>query len=226
MVSALLVPALAGFVLLFGTHLSRYWLNRQGGYKLLFATALAGGILLALARGIVVVVGKEHIPPGWYDYAPFDMSETVGLSVLLAVAGATLINCVCWKSFAARLASQNGGDLIECLLEKCLVRNALVELTMGNGKVYVGFPRESGLTITGESDIAMVPLASGYRDEKNKTITITTHYASALHQLVYTKEKLSFDDFQVILPLKEVASARHFDPEAHSHLQPGGPSVI
>ena len=67
MISALLVPALAGFVLLFGTHLFRYWLNRQGGYKLLFVTALAGAVLLALARGVVVFVGKERVPQSWYD---------------------------------------------------------------------------------------------------------------------------------------------------------------
>ena len=165
MISALLVPALAGFVLLFGTHLFRYWLNRQGGYKLLFVTALAGAVLLALARGVVVFVGKERVPQSWYDYAPFEMSETVALSLLIAIVCAFLINCVCGRPKAARLVSRNTGDLVECLLEDCLERNGLVELTMSNGKAYIGFPRESGLTVTGESDIAIVPLASGYRDE-------------------------------------------------------------
>ncbi len=222
MISALLVPALAGFILLFGTKVFRYWLNRQGGYKLLFTTALAGGILLALARAVVVAVGVEHVPEWWYDYAPFKWSETVGLSLLLAIVIAMLINLILWKSYAAKLVSRTSGDLIECLLEDCLERNALVELTMSNGKVYIGLPRNSGLTVTGEADIAIVPLASGFRHNEKKTLEITTHYASTLGKFIYEKRELDFDDFQVILPLNEVASARYFNPRAYDHLQQTG----
>ena len=96
---------------------------------------------------------------------------------------------------------------------------------MSNGKAYIGSPRESGLTVTGESDIAIVPLASGYRDEK-KTLAITTHYASTVYELVYEKQRLSYDDFQVILPLKEVASARYFDTDAYHHLQRSGEEFL
>ena len=221
-ISALLVPALAGFVLLFGTHLFRYWLNRQGGYKLLFATALAGAILLALARALVVIAGKEHVPEWWYAYASFQMSETVGLSVLLALVCAFLINLGFSRTRAAKLVSRNGGDLIECLLEDCLVRNAPVELTMSSGKAYIGFPRESGLTVSGESDIAIVPLASGYRDNEKKTLVVTTDYSETVYELVFENGTLSYDDFQVILPLNEVASARYFDRDAYNHLNRSG----
>ena len=91
---------------------------------------------------------------------------------------------------------------------------------MENGKVYVGVPRESGVAVTGESDIAVVPLISGYRDEGMKTINVTTHYAKTLNELTTDAEnKLSFDDFQVILPMSEVKSARLFDPLAYQLLQ-------
>ena len=222
MIGALLVPALAGFILLFGTKVFRYWLNRQGGYKLLFATALAGAVLLALARGVEIALGDQFIPSWWDNYAPFEWSATVGLSVLIAVVLAVLINLGVWKSYAAKLVSRNSGDLIECLLEDCLEQNALVELTMSNGKVYIGFPRESGLTVTGESDIAIVPLKSGYRDEQTKTLEITTNYAPTLHTLVYENRMLSLDDFQVVLPLKEVASARYHQENAYDQLQMTG----
>ena len=219
MVSALLVPALAGFILLFGTNLFRYWLNRQGGYKLLFATAFAGGILLALSRAILVGGGEVWVPRWWEHYAPFEMSETVALSVLLAAVLAFLINCLCWKGFAARLVSRSSGDLIECLLEDSLVQNGLVELSMSNGKSYVGFPRDSGVTVTGgDADIAIVPLMSGYRHEARRTLEVTTQYAETLSDFVY-EGGLTFDDFQVVLPLREVVSARRFDLDAYDSLR-------
>lgn len=221
MVTALLIPALAGFLLLFITNLSRFWLNRQSGYKLFFATACAGVFVLILARVLAIhLIGSESIPDWWYRYAPFEMSETFAISLLMSILLAGVINCFVDRNKAAWQVAGLNGDLIECLLEELLVRNALVELTMANGKVYVGFPRESGVTVTGESDIALVPLASGYRDEVDKTMVVTTRYDQTLDALVgHRNSQLRFDDFQVILPMREVKSARFFDPQAYMSLQ-------
>ena len=158
MVTALLVPALAGFLLLSITHLSRYWLNRQSGYKLFFATAAAGGLLVVTARYLVVfVIDPAFFSSSWDEYAPFELSRTLAVTVILAVLMASIINLVVDSNSAARLIARTSGDLIECLLEDVKEQNGLVELTMENGKVYVGLPRESGVAVTGESDIAVVP---------------------------------------------------------------------
>ena len=221
MVTALLVSALAGFLLLSITHLSRYWLNRQSGYKLFFATAAAGGLLMVTARCLVVfVIDPAFFSSSWDEYAPFELSKTLAVTVILAVLMASIINLVVDSNSAARLIARTSGDLIECLLEDVKEQNGLVELTMENGKVYVGLPRESGVAVTGESDIAVVPLISGYRDEGRKTFNVTTHYAKTLKELTTDGEnELSFDDFQVFLPMSEVKSARLFDPLAYRMLQ-------
>ena len=220
-VTPLLVPALAGFLLLSITHLFRYWLNRQGGYKLVFATAVAGGLLLAAARYYAVfIIDPTFFSTDWEKYAPFTLSRTLAISVILAVLFACVINLVVDSNSAARLVARSSGDLIECLLEDVKEQNGLVELTMENGKVYVGTPLESGVAVTGEADIAVVPLISGYRDEETKAFKLVTFCANTLLELTKKEEnQLSFNDFRVFLPMREVKSARLFDPLAYRMLQ-------
>ena len=61
------------------TRMSRYWLNRQSGYKLFFATAAAGGLLMVTARAYVVfVLDPDFFSPAWDNYAPNDLSMWIG----------------------------------------------------------------------------------------------------------------------------------------------------
>ena len=64
---------------------------------------------------------------------------------------------------AARRAATESGDLIELLTAKSIDDQRLIELSLRSGKSYIGFALESGITRQGESDIALIPMASGYR---------------------------------------------------------------
>ena len=90
----------------------------------------------------------------------------------------------------------------------------LVEVTTKSSKCYIGFAQESGVAATSESDIAISPIASGYRDGETRVLKITTNYAPAL-----ADSNLNLEDFRVLIPLSEVASARRFDPDAYELLR-------
>lgn len=214
----LLIPALGGYYLLARCFVSRYWVARQSGYALFFSAAIAGALLLFAARLVAVLLPLD--PAGsfliwWGTHAPFEYAGTVLVSALLALVFAEAINLVASKHRWARKAARAGGDLIECLIQEAVESKGrqLVEVSTKSSKCYIGFAQESGVTASGEPDIAIVPLASGYRDGRAE-LRITTHYLPALME-----SELELAEFRVVIPLAEVASARRFDPDAYKILQ-------
>ena len=140
------------------------------------------------------------------------------MSLLVALLISILVNCLVGKERAAKIVARSSGNLVSCLLEDVLDDNGLVELTTNNRKSYIGFPRESGVSASG-GDVAIVPVVSGYRNEDTLEMTITTQHFAALDALSNDSGPLSDDDFQVVLPQREIVSARRFDPRAYDLIQ-------
>ena len=215
----LLIPALGGYYLLSHSHVSRYWVARQSGYKLFFSAAIAGVALLAAARLIAISLSRDGLLPivaVWQDYAPFDYAGTVAISAILAVAISLATNPFFDKNKRAMRAATAHGDLIECLVQEAVDSNGrrLVEVSTKGSKCYIGFALESGVAAGGEADIAIVPVASGYRDSETRELRIIMNYLPALQQ-----SDLGMAEFRVVVPLSEIASARRFDPDAYELLR-------
>lgn len=213
----LLIPALGGYYLLARCFVSRYWIARQSGYALFFSAAIAGVMLLFAARLVAVLL--PHDPAWllliwWGAYAPFEYAGTVLISALLAVLIAEAVNLFASKHKWARRAARAGGDLVECLIQEAVESKGrqLVEVSTKNSKCYIGFAQESGVTAGGEPDIAIVPIASGYRDSRAE-LQIIRNYLPALRE-----SELELAEFRVIIPLAEIVSARRFDPDAYKIL--------
>lgn len=78
------------------------------------------------------------------------------------------------------------------------------------------------MTRHGESDVALLPTASGYRDRDSQELKITNHYESVI--LKYFESKLEnsdvwIEDFRIVIPMSEIVSARIFLPEAYRLFQ-------
>ena len=217
----LLVPALSGYVLLSWTYVSRYWFVRQSGYSLFFAAAVAGVVLLAIARLIAVLLClwiPSDIYACWHRYAPFEYSGTVMVGTLLAIMLPPLINLATDKHKWATRIARYSGDLIECLIQDVIESGGkqLVEVSTKSSKCYIGFAQESGVAAGSESDIAISPIVSGYRHSETRDLILTTNYAPFL-----LDSELDIEHFRVVIPLAEVASARRIDPELHYRINAG-----
>ena len=231
--SALLAPAVFGYATLFLCHWSRHWLNRQSGYKLFFSSVLVGWLLMAVSHALVIVANPNGHPPSWlpdvYNYwlesvygvlkqswfASFlpitEHVNVVATAFVVALAIPFLVNIFVRKTRSSLLIAQSHGDLLSCLLHNVSKRNnGLVEVTTESRKVYIGFASDDGLSSQsseGERYFAIVPVFNGYRT-KNHNIRLTTDYAPILAKHL---GRLDFEDFSVIIPIREVVSARYYD---------------
>ena len=102
-------------------------------------------------------------------------------------------------------------DELEALCHKCLNSGLLVALTLKSGKVYVGVPEGSSPLDAERTWIVLWPMASGYRDAKQK-LCLTTFYAPHYEKAASGDEDvLAYDDFRVVLPRAEIETAQSFD---------------
>ena len=204
----LIVPALAGYWLLDRTCLWQYQLRRESGYRLFFKSAIAGLVLVATAW--VSCVALEGIFPyvdAWAGVAPFEHSDTLLLTAAFAVVAPPILNRIFNDNERAKRTALMNGDLVEWVIQDSLDHPTLVEVSMRSGRSYIGLATHSGVSTSGPTDIALIPLASGYRDGETHELTMTNYYSDTLSEY-----EGDLDDFQVVVPRAEIASARKFIP--------------
>lgn len=150
------------------------------------------------------------------------------MSILLALAFPPLANRIVGKSgAAAKAAARESGGLVEWTIRDALDREALIEISTRTGKSYIGFAQECGVATDGESGVSLIPLFSGYRRKDTRELAITTHYAVVLEGCLDDPPlfpDLSFEDFQLSMPMTEIVSARLFHLDAYERLQAAAPA--
>ena len=219
-----LVPVLGGYLFPTRLHYTRYGVLRKSGYHLFFQSAIAGGVLVVIARLAVVFLNDRFPQIGllWKSYVPFYYSGTVALSVLLGFMFPNLANLLYGKEKAERRAAQESGALIELVISESLDRQKPVELTLKNGKSYIGFALGRKIAAIGESDISLIPIKSGYRDKDTHELVLTTDYISTIRMCLDDDSMipdLRFEDFRIAIPMSEVRSVRIFHPEVYERFQ-------
>ena len=224
--SALIVPVLAGYLFLVTSWPTRYSTFRRSGYHLFFNSALVGALLLFAARLITSTYDSPCSPwqVSWREFANLPYSGTLAIALLLALGGGGLVNGFILlfsnRSYWAKKAAKKYGNLIDWLIEDALGTRSLLELTTKSGKSYVGFPQRSDLSTGDSSEVALIPVLSGYRVGETRKLEFTTDYWDvylALSEEEGPLPHLEPDDFLLIVPRGEIVSARRFDPLAYDY---------
>lgn len=243
----LLVPALAGYWLITRLHYTHYLAARSSGYHVLFLAGLAGGVLFGIAYLITFIL-RYYFPEAgreWDSFAPAQYSDAVLLSALLGgimpFAGNLLDGLMqaarqsesppsltkilrgnprnASRRAAARRTAAESGDFIKLLIASSIDQNQAIEFSLRSGKSYIGLALESGIESVGDSDVSLVPIWSGYRDKATQELIITTEYASVIRESLAGNPPIAFQDFQVVIPMSEIVSARTFIPEAYERFR-------
>ena len=168
---------------------TRFTVERASGYHLFFQTAIAGGFLLILAHMLISLGAFLHLQGSalWTSLVRFPYPGAAGLSALLGLLLPVVINLIIdyrydgdGKEYAAERAAEESSDLIELLLAESMKRQVHVELSLRSGKSYIGLALKTGLGVNSESDIAIIPMLSGYRRQDTHELEITTDYAPVI----------------------------------------------
>ena len=207
----LLVPALGGYWFLTHAHFTRFGAHRQSGYHLIFRSGAVGGVLVVLAHAVVLCVDRVLPAVGelWERLVPFAYSGTFVLSAALGIALPVICNRLYGKERAALRAAVEAGDLVELLMAESIRHHKVIEVSLKSCKVYIGYALDVEPPVRGESDVALIPLWSGYRNKDTCELTITTNYAPLIQRRLTASSALR--DFRVVIPKSELASARFFD---------------
>ena len=220
-----LVPVLGGYLFLTGLHYTRYDILRKSGYHLFFQSAIAGYVLVGVARLGVVLLNDYFPRVGalWKSHVPFDYSGTVALSVLLGLVFPYVANRFYGKEEAERRAATENGAFIELIISESIERQKPIEISLKHGKSYIGFAFERKITVSGESDIALILIKSGYRDKDTHELVLTTDYISVIRKCLEDNPvvpDLRYEDFRIVVPMSEVGSVRIFHPEVYEQFRP------
>ena len=220
-----LLPVLGGYWLV--THLipTRTDALRRSGYHTAFQSAFWGLVLLAVAYPVAYLLGHlyPHLFPVGFLSSAFDRAAV--LSVMFGVTAPMLLNRFFDQREVERKIVDEQGSLIELLIAESIGRGKLVEVSLRNGKSYIGFALQSRVTRHPDSHVSIFPVSSGYRDNDTQELRVTTQYAPVVWrhiQDMQDSEAAEFDpinDLRVVIPRSEIVSARLFDPDLHDRFQ-------
>lgn len=204
---------------------------RWDGYEMLFACGIGGVVLTALTFPLANAVKALGVP----------LVETSGASVLtlsgvLAIpvgyALAALLNSLpsmeSRRLRRLRALAEANSDLIEVLLDDAMQGDWYVELALQSGKSYVGLPVRTAYAASSEfADVELIPLFSGYRTGETRELHLTRYYGDDIRQMVNDpsgpRAGLTASDFRIVVPLREIMTARLFDPDVYEQMNPTDP---
>ncbi|SJN11633.1 hypothetical protein CZ787_06325 [Halomonas citrativorans] len=97
--------------------------------------------------------------------------------------------------------------------------------TLHSGKVYVGQVMGSVDPVDSRDMIRILPMMSGYRDDKTHKITFTTFYKKLYERLDKTEElqHLHDESFEIVFSFADVQNANLFDTTAYDEFQKDKP---
>ena len=211
----LLIPALAGYLLLRLSNFTKFGLLRESGYHVVFRSALVG--LLLYSAGWIVA---EWLPVPRFLESALDSAETrlevsaAGVwSLFLGLFAPVLPNFVYGSEQGARRAADKKGDFVDLLVDEASRTRRTVEISLQGGKTYIGFAAESRVGKQGvdEGALVLVPLLSGYRRGEDQRLVLTTNYA----RLLLAGSEM-WEDLKVAIPRADVRWARLFDSDLYS----------
>ena len=128
-----------------------------------------------------------------------------GLAVAAAEATRLLLNTTRVNTW---VISNFTSEMVK-LLSRAMLEVRPVSISLDNRKVYVGFIQAIPSLDPSRGFVRILPVISGYRDDKTLTMVFTTDYTEMLSQASVV------DDFVIVLPISSIKTLNFFDPTTH-----------
>ena len=162
---------------------------------------------------IVICVSEWLIPTG------FNLEST--LAMIIGIASPYALNRLFDRHKWANRAAIDRGDVLHARIYEANSNKQTIELTMQNRDVYIGFI--SKLESLGSDFVDLIPLASGYRDEKTKDLVIKRDYTNIMigmeEKTIISRIGINHSNLSVTLKMSDVSSAQLFYPEVYAEFE-------
>lgn len=230
-VNIFLLPLLGGYIFIKKSTWFRYRSIRYNAQELILSSAVAGLIGVSLAFLITTLISFQ-IPDfytWWKSNIPFGFLGTALLAFLLLVASGIVPNQWMDEEEQIKKIIREDNDGIELILLRALEDAKLVSITLKSRKVYIGFISQNFFNPwAGVKSIKVIPVYSGYRDDKDFHIEFTTSYDPVIRYTVESAEiDLDINDFQMGIPISEIVTVNIFDPKVHEKFsKPDGSEIF
>ena len=218
----LLLPLLGGYFFITYWNYTRFDAIRYSGHRLLFHSAAAGVVFLILSFCVTrLSVGQwPELGWRWRELVPFEYSGTSLLAFLMGISFWWPLNQLKWfeREMQAQNTIESGNDYLEMMLAEAQRELKLVAVVLISRKVYIGFVTASFDPVNDRDYVQLLPLQSGYREPTTLQLNITTDYSQVYDRIIKNEIELTsadINDFQVVVPVSEIASINFFDQEAY-----------
>lgn len=212
----------------------RLELIRSTGYHIYFKAGLSGFIFLTLAVIFWILIDFFDLPSALIDSYNLKDSlsyiknnnhwneiKMVAVFALMFILSA--ISVITRKLLNNKEKSLERVKIIAHELELLIINATTsvspIRIELDCGKVYVGIPETPNLERGEVKYITLLPLLSGYMDEKKK-ITFNNNYYRHYednfsdHNINATDSHSSMKDFSIVIPVEEVVVASRFSIDA------------
>lgn len=185
---------------------------------ILFSILLAGFAVVYLQNACFLILSWIF---KWTGSAPLDslmggFSKDHSLvhlfvAILSVCIFACFVNLTLGINKSAKIIARHYGDLIECILQDSMERRVPVEIQTESGDSYVAFPYDIGLVTGKESDVSLILLLSGYRDEMSREFHITKFHYYDIEEKENDNGMSNLSSYQFVFPKKQIVSVRLID---------------
>lgn len=215
----LIFPIVGGYYLLIRSEFFRYKQQRVDRQKLIFNSVLAGIVLLCISwvfTGVISSLRPEDV--SWIrNHYPLKQQYfgTAFCSFLMAIIGTELTNILVSEDNQISRAIDSIGNEFERLCESCYRNTQLIQITLKNDKVYIGWMK--ALPIPSHSSyISVLPVYSGYRTKDKKTLELTTQYLDVYASYIQDGSVLDIRDLTtLVIKIDEIITATKFDDDMY-----------
>ena len=144
--------------------------------------------------------------------------------MILGIASAYFLNIFFSRTKGLTRAAEGRGKYLLLMIQEAFDQSLMIEVTLNSGKVYIGYPL-CEMPCDGE-DLNLYIFFSGYRENVTKELIVSKEYANEFKSILDADEdrtdQMLLSKFNVIVPTKDIASARFFDEEIFEKLNSAG----
>lgn len=216
-VGATVLPVLGGFLFLYFSHYTKFYVRRLRGYALFFLSACVGFGLIS-GSYLVCELVQSYLPAlfqAWEQFAPKNDGHAGTLvgSFLLSIV-LLGFNFTTSEDEQSRKVVEDEGNDLEYLLNDALERAKLVLIVLRDRQVYVGFVTSNVDPNSRKEYARLLKVASGYRTQETRHVRITTRYTNVLRKISENGDgpkHVRLDDLNVVIPADHISAVSYFN---------------